>query len=102
MPIVAIVEIEQVFPVGLEFVAGGISDGLAAQAASQPDTASVASLSALWAGAVLAMGAADGLAVVAGSLLGAHVRRQTLAWVSGGLFAAFGLFTLARVAASFL
>jgi putative Ca2+/H+ antiporter (TMEM165/GDT1 family) len=69
---------------------------LAAQAASRPETASIASLLALWAGAVLAMAAADGLAVLVGTLLGTRVRRQTLAWVSGALFAAFGLFTLGR------
>jgi putative Ca2+/H+ antiporter (TMEM165/GDT1 family) len=70
---------------------------LAAQLASQPDTQSFTSIAALWAGAVLAMAAADGLAVVAGSLLGARVERRTLAWISGALFAAFGLFTLGRV-----
>ena len=69
---------------------------LAAQAASQPETSSAAPLLALWAGAVMAMAAADGLAVMAGALLGTHVRRQTLAWVSGALFAAFGLLTLGR------
>ena len=70
---------------------------LAAQLASQPDTQSVSSIAALWVGAVLAMAAADGLAVVAGTILGARVQRSTLAWISGALFAAFGLFTLGRV-----
>jgi putative Ca2+/H+ antiporter (TMEM165/GDT1 family) len=69
---------------------------LAAQAASQPAATEAVDLVALWLGAVLAMAAADGLAVIAGSLLGAHVKRQTLALVSGILFAAFGLFTLGR------
>jgi putative Ca2+/H+ antiporter (TMEM165/GDT1 family) len=50
----------------------------------------------------MAMAAADGLAVLAGSFLGAHVRRQTLAWISGALFALFGLFTLGRVALVYL
>ena len=63
---------------------------LSAQAVSQPETPSATALLALWVGAVLAMAAADGLAVVAGSFLGAHIQRQTLAWISGALFALSG------------
>ena len=70
---------------------------LAAQAAAQTATSSSWMLLALWVGAVLAMTAADGLAVVAGSFLGRHINRQTLARVSGVLFALFGLFALGRV-----
>jgi putative Ca2+/H+ antiporter (TMEM165/GDT1 family) len=75
---------------------------LAARAASSPETATAPTLVALWLGAVLAMAAADGLAVIAGSFLGAHVRRQTLAWISGVLFALFGLLTLGRLAVAYV
>jgi putative Ca2+/H+ antiporter (TMEM165/GDT1 family) len=57
---------------------------------------------ATWAGAVLAMVAANGLAVLLGSFLGTRIRRRNLALASGVLFAAFGIFTLVRAAVAWL
>jgi putative Ca2+/H+ antiporter (TMEM165/GDT1 family) len=64
---------------------------------SADSNATVAVAAAVWLGAVLAMVAADGLAVLAGSLLGARVRQRILALLSAALFAGFGIFTLGRV-----
>jgi putative Ca2+/H+ antiporter (TMEM165/GDT1 family) len=74
----------------------------AAQLVATDGSWGVTSIIAVWAGAVLAMVAANGLAVLAGSFLGARVRRRTLALVSGVLFAGFGLFTLGRAAVVWL
>jgi putative Ca2+/H+ antiporter (TMEM165/GDT1 family) len=71
---------------------------LARAAQESADSGStIAIMAAVWVGAVLAMVAADGLAILAGTFLGARMRRRTLALISAALFAGFGLFSLGRV-----
>ncbi len=69
---------------------------LAARLSVQAGAAASSHLLALWLGAVIAMIAADGIAVLAGSFLGTRIRKQLLAFVSSAIFAVFGLFTLGQ------